>query len=158
MNDESCVCDIAGGGATRFARVAISAENVQADHEAHALRLEWDGQKKAAVAIYCDRQTMAHHRVSACSFGGGDTLIESVKQSSRAQKRGRRRRNKCSTRSTLPIDLAQPQYRPCNPLINQSHTHLCAAESSADLSPRPAEPVRGHALAPGLSDPVDCSA
>jgi choline dehydrogenase-like flavoprotein len=36
---------------------------------AHALSLEWDGQKKKAVAaIYCDRQTKAHHRVSASAF------------------------------------------------------------------------------------------
>jgi choline dehydrogenase-like flavoprotein len=36
---------------------------------AQALRLEWDGQKKKAVAaIYCDRQTMSHHRVSGSSF------------------------------------------------------------------------------------------
>jgi choline dehydrogenase-like flavoprotein len=36
---------------------------------AHALKLEWDGQKKKVVAaIYCDRQTMAHHRVSASAF------------------------------------------------------------------------------------------
>src|SRR6185437_3330937 len=37
--------------------------------QAHALRLEWDGHKKKVVAaIYCDRQTMAHTRVSASSF------------------------------------------------------------------------------------------
>jgi choline dehydrogenase-like flavoprotein len=37
--------------------------------QAHALKLEWDGQKKKAVAaIYCDSQTMAHHRVSASAF------------------------------------------------------------------------------------------
>src|SRR4029077_6823607 len=36
---------------------------------AHALRLEWDGQKKMAVAaIYCDRRTMAPHRVRRSSF------------------------------------------------------------------------------------------
>jgi choline dehydrogenase-like flavoprotein len=36
---------------------------------AHALRLEWDGHKKMAVAAtYCDRQTMAHHSVSASAF------------------------------------------------------------------------------------------
>jgi len=36
---------------------------------AHALKLEWDGQKKKVVAaVYCDRQTMAHHRVSASAF------------------------------------------------------------------------------------------
>jgi choline dehydrogenase-like flavoprotein len=36
---------------------------------AHALKLEWDGQKKKVVAaIYCDRQTMTHHRVSASAF------------------------------------------------------------------------------------------
>jgi len=30
---------------------------------------EWDGQKKKVVAaVYCDRQTMAHHRVSASAF------------------------------------------------------------------------------------------
>jgi choline dehydrogenase-like flavoprotein len=37
--------------------------------QAHALRLEWDGQKKKAVAaIYCDMRTAAHHRVRASSF------------------------------------------------------------------------------------------
>jgi choline dehydrogenase-like flavoprotein len=36
---------------------------------AHALKLEWDGQKKkVAAAVYCDRQTMAHHRVRARAF------------------------------------------------------------------------------------------
>jgi choline dehydrogenase-like flavoprotein len=36
---------------------------------AHALKLEWDGQKKKVVAaVYCDRQTMAHHRVNASAF------------------------------------------------------------------------------------------
>ena len=36
---------------------------------AHALKLEWDGQKQQAVAaIYCDKQTMAHNRVSASAF------------------------------------------------------------------------------------------
>src|SRR5262249_26103255 len=36
---------------------------------AHALRLEWDGKKKKAVAaIYCDKQTKAHYRVSASAF------------------------------------------------------------------------------------------
>jgi choline dehydrogenase-like flavoprotein len=36
---------------------------------AHALKLEWDGQKKkVAAAVYCDRQTMAHHRLSASAF------------------------------------------------------------------------------------------
>jgi choline dehydrogenase-like flavoprotein len=36
---------------------------------AHALKLEWDGQKKkVAAAVYCDRQTMAHHRVRGSAF------------------------------------------------------------------------------------------
>jgi len=36
---------------------------------AHALKLEWDGQKKKVMAaVYCDRQTMAHHRVNASAF------------------------------------------------------------------------------------------
>lgn len=36
---------------------------------AHALKLEWDGKKKRIVAaIYCDRKTMAHHRVGASAF------------------------------------------------------------------------------------------
>jgi len=36
---------------------------------AHALRLEWDGRKKKAVAvIYCDRHTMTHKRVDAQAF------------------------------------------------------------------------------------------
>jgi choline dehydrogenase-like flavoprotein len=36
---------------------------------AHALKLEWDGQKKKASAVvYCDRQTMAHHRLRATAF------------------------------------------------------------------------------------------
>jgi choline dehydrogenase-like flavoprotein len=36
---------------------------------AHALRLEWDGQtEKAVAAIYCDRQDMAHHRLTASAF------------------------------------------------------------------------------------------
>ena len=42
---------------------------VQADNASPCIGLEWDGQKKKAVAaIYCDRQTMAHHRVSASAF------------------------------------------------------------------------------------------
>ena len=37
--------------------------------QAHALKLEWDGQKKRAVSvIYCDKQTGAHHRLTASSF------------------------------------------------------------------------------------------
>src|SRR5215467_4361055 len=36
---------------------------------AHALSLEWDAQKRKAVAaIYCDRQTMTQHRVGASAF------------------------------------------------------------------------------------------
>jgi choline dehydrogenase-like flavoprotein len=36
---------------------------------AHAIKLEWDGQKKRAVAaIYCDRQTMTQNRISASAF------------------------------------------------------------------------------------------
>ena len=36
---------------------------------AHALKLEWDGQKKkAGAAVYCDRQTMTHHRVNGSAF------------------------------------------------------------------------------------------
>src|SRR5262245_2881182 len=36
---------------------------------AHALKLEWDADKRKAVAaIYCDRRTLAHHRVDASAF------------------------------------------------------------------------------------------
>lgn len=36
---------------------------------AHALKLEWDGQKrKVSAAVYCDRQTKAHHRLSGSAF------------------------------------------------------------------------------------------
>ena len=36
---------------------------------AHALSLEWDGQnKKVVAATYCDKQTMAHHRVRGSAF------------------------------------------------------------------------------------------
>ena len=36
---------------------------------AHVLKLEWDAQKRKAVAaIYCDRQTRTQHRVSASAF------------------------------------------------------------------------------------------
>jgi choline dehydrogenase-like flavoprotein len=36
---------------------------------AHALRLEWDGQnKKVIAATYCDKQTMAEHRVRGSAF------------------------------------------------------------------------------------------
>lgn len=36
---------------------------------AHALKLEWDGAKKKAVAaVYCDRRTMAHHRLEGSAF------------------------------------------------------------------------------------------
>jgi choline dehydrogenase-like flavoprotein len=37
--------------------------------QAHALRLEWDGQKKkAAAVVYCDKRTMVQNRVSASAF------------------------------------------------------------------------------------------
>jgi choline dehydrogenase-like flavoprotein len=37
--------------------------------QAHALKLEWDaGERKAVAAIYCDRRTLTHHRVSASAF------------------------------------------------------------------------------------------
>jgi choline dehydrogenase-like flavoprotein len=37
--------------------------------QAHALKLEWDGQKKKVVSvIYCDKQTAAHHRLRASAF------------------------------------------------------------------------------------------
>ena len=71
---------------------------------AHALRLEWDGQKKKAVAaIYCDTQTMALNRVSATHLSS--RADRSIRPSSYSIRRATTTRTGWATAAAFSADI-----------------------------------------------------